>query len=233
MAFFQEGVPRQPFLRAPAAVVWLIAALAGAHALRVFAFAPQSDAIIMSYGFVPARYADLAHGLGPTSVLALAVPFVSYIFLHGSFTHLLVNSIWLLAFGPIVARRLGTLMFFVFFLVCGIAGAFVHLACNWGSPAPVVGASAAISGLMAAGFRMLPLSVAGERRELAPILSPRIVVWSLIWVGVNIVAGVSGLGTGAEMQLVAWQAHLGGYAAGLLLAGPFDRLGRPEASDLA
>jgi membrane associated rhomboid family serine protease len=234
MAFFQDGAARQPFLRVPAAVIWLIAALIGAHALRVFAFPQEADAIVLTYGLVPARYAHLtAQAFHPVLALGLALPFVTYLFVHGSFTHVLINSVWLLAFGAIVARRLGTLLFLAFFLVCGIAGALVQLACNWGSPAPVVGASAAISGLMAAGFRMLPVPVTGERGHLAPIFSPRVLVWSAVWAIVNVVAGVTGLGTGSQMQLIAWQAHLGGYAAGLLLAGPFDRLVRGRAPPLA
>ncbi|MGH6888912.1 MAG: rhomboid family intramembrane serine protease [Rhizomicrobium sp.] len=232
MAFLRETNPSQPFLRAPSVVLWLIAILIATHALRVFAFARESDALLVTYGFVPARYSHhylASHSVNPGSVIDQALPFVTYMFLHGSFTHVIVNSVWLLAFGPVVARRFGWLLFLLFFFVCGIAGAAVHLACAWGSAAPVIGASAAISGLMAAAFRMLPLS-AEPRRPLAPILSPRILVWSGLWVLVNVLAGLTGLGTGGEVQLVAWQAHLGGYAAGLLLAGPFDSLLRSAPS---
>ena len=226
MAFFQEG-PRQPFLRAPAAIIWLILILVGVHALRVWAFAAQSDSIIFNYGLVPARYSQAflaSHAANPGSVFERMLPFVTYIFLHGSFAHVLINSVWLLAFGPVVARRFGSVWFLVFFLLCGIAGGAVHLACNWASPAPMVGASAAISGLMAAAFRMLPMSPADAGPALAPILAPRILVWTAIWALVNIVAGITGFGGEGEMQLIAWQAHLGGYAAGLFLAGPFQAL---------
>lgn len=226
MAFLRETSQDQPFLRAPAVVLGLIAVLIGAHAVRILAFARESDALFVTYGFVPARYSAhylASHGVNPGSWIDQALPFVTYLFLHGSFTHVIVNSLWLLAFGPVVARRFGWLLFLPFFLVCGIAGAAAHLACAWGSPAPVIGASAAISGLMGAAFRMLPLpSEAG--RPLAPIFSTRILLWSGFWVLVNVLAGVTGLGTGGEVQLVAWQAHLGGYIAGLLLAGPFDML---------
>jgi membrane associated rhomboid family serine protease len=208
-------------------VLWLIAALVVAHAVRVFAFARQSDMLIVTYGFVPARYSQhylAAHGVNPGNLVERALPFITYMFLHGSFMHVTVNSLWLLAFGPIVSRRFGWMLFLLFFLICGIAGAAVHLACAWGSTAPVIGASAAISGLMAAAFRMLPLSPEGAGRPLAPLLSSRMLVWSALWVLVNVVAGLTGVGTGGEVQLVAWQAHIGGYAAGLFLAGPFDSL---------
>ncbi|MGH6878393.1 MAG: rhomboid family intramembrane serine protease [Rhizomicrobium sp.] len=231
MAFLRES-GKQPFLRAPAAVLWLIAVLVVAHAARVLFFQQDSDALLVTYGFVPARYSQTylaSHGVNPGTLMERVLPFVTYMFLHGSWMHVAVNCVWLLAFGPIVARRLGWLLFLLFFLICGIAGAAAHLACNWGSAAPVIGASAAISGLMAAGFRMLPLPPQVGWRPLAPIFSPRILAWTALWVIVNVVAGVTGLGTGGEVQLVAWQAHLGGYAAGLVLAGPFDALAKSRA----
>lgn len=222
----RERTANEPLLRAPAVVLWLIAVLVGTHALRVLAFPGSGNSWFINYGFIPARYSGsylATHGINPGSIFDRTLPFVTYMFLHGSFTHVLINSVWLLAFGPIVARRFGTVPFLAFFLICGVAGAVVHLAWNWGSDAPVVGASAAISGLMAAGFRMLSAGSVGARAPLAPILSSRMVVWTTLWVVVNVVAGLTGLGTGGGVQLVAWQAHLGGYAAGLLLAGPFDR----------
>jgi membrane associated rhomboid family serine protease len=230
MDSFRDSAPRQPLVRAPAAVIWLILLIVGAHVARVYALPGSGAAWIYNYGFWPARYSHsylVARGGNPGSLFDRALPFVSYIFLHANFTHLLINCVWLLAFGPIVARRFGALPFLVFFLICGIAGAAVHLALNWGSEAPVIGASAAVSGLMAAGFRMLP-PLSAQDRSLAPILSPRILVWSVLWAAVNVIAGLTGLGTGGQVELVAWQAHLGGYAAGLLLAGPFDSLARRD-----
>lgn len=227
MTFSSESEPRQPFLRVPAAVIGLILVLLVAHAARVLVFPASGPGWFLEYGFVPARYSHTylySHGLNPGNFLERALPFVTYMFLHANYTHVIINCVWLLAFGPIVARRFGSPRFLLFFLVCGIVGAAVHLALNWGSDAPVIGASAAVSGLMAAGFRMLP-SPAPDR-PLAPILSPRILLWTALWTVMNVVAGLTGLGAGGQIELVAWQAHIGGYAAGLLLAGPFDSLAR-------
>jgi membrane associated rhomboid family serine protease len=175
-----------------------------------------------------------AHGGQAGTFWDLAVPFLSYMGLHNDFTHLAVNCLWLLAFGPTVARRFGTLLFLVFFIVCGVAGAATHLAFNWGSPMPVVGASAAISGLMAAAIRMLPQAqpwaIPGEA-PLAPIFSRPILVFTAVWAAINVLAGMTGLGFGGDNGLIAWQAHLGGYAVGLLLCGSFDRL-RPRGQGL-
>lgn len=231
MAFFQEP-ERQPFLRVPAVTTGLIALLVVAHVARVLAPPELSDAILLNYAFYPARYSHAfmaAHGAGPQSFTSLAIPFVSYIFLHANFTHLALNCIWMLPFGAIVARRFGPLIFLAFFVICGVAGALAHLATHWGSMDGVIGASGAIAGLMAAGFRMIaqqnprPVGPASTW-PLAPILAPRLVVWSAVWVAVNVVAGLTGLGAGPGLQVIAWQAHIGGYFAGLVLAGPFDFL---------
>ena len=145
-----------------------------------------------------------------------------------------INCLWLLAFGPIVARRFGAALFLGFFVVCGVAGAATYLALNWGSAVPVVGASGAISGLMAAALRMLPeqtpWAVPGAT-PLAPVFSRQILIFSAVWAAINLLTGVTGLGMGGDSGLVAWQAHLGGFVAGLLLAGGFDRL-RPRGVGL-
>lgn len=241
MAFLQpqssDPWTRQPVFRAPAVVISLIALLAAAHGARMLMPANLSAEMIDQFAFIPARYSHaflVTHNVDPGGWLARGVPFVSYMALHNDFTHLVINSLWLLAFGPIVARRFGGILFLLFFLVCGVAGALTHLAFNWGSLAPVIGASGAISGLMAAGLRLLPSQApwahAGEEK-LAPIFSRQILVFTLIWMAINLVAGLTGLGVGGEAGLIAWQAHLGGYLAGLLLAGPFDQL-RPRINTL-
>jgi membrane associated rhomboid family serine protease len=237
MAFLQpqpsDPWTRQPMFRVPAVVLSLIGVLVVAHSARVLAPSGFSAELIRQFAFIPARYSAqflAAHNADPGGWLARAVPFVSYMALHNDFTHLAINSLWLLAFGPIVARRFGGPLFLLFFLVCGLAGAFMHLAFNWGSLVPVIGASGAISGLMAAGLRLLPSQVPwahpGEER-MAPIFSRQVMIFTLVWMGINLAVGVTGLGIGGEAGLIAWQAHLGGYLAGLFLAEPFDLL-RPR-----
>ena len=242
MAFLQEP-ERQPVLRVPAVVVGLILVLAAVYVVEATASPQVLDHIISNYAFYPARYSHAflaAHHVAPQSFWERAIPFFSYIFLHGSVTHLVINCVWLLPFGSIVARRLGSLAFILFFLVCGAAGAAAHLVTNWGVNEATVGASGAIAGAMAMGFRIVALieaqdlqsyaaAVSGDLRThtpLAPILSSRILVWSIVWLLINLVVGVTGIGAGpgSGPQLIAWQAHMGGYIAGLLLAGPFDAL---------
>jgi len=234
MAFLQSAPPHQPFFRAPPVVLWLIGGLVALHLARVAQAPSQADAAVYQFGLYPLRYSRAfleSHMANPGTFWERAVPFVSYLGVHASWTHLVINSLWLLAFGPIVARRWGSPLFLVFFIVCGVLGAFAYLAFNWEGDVPVIGASGAISGLMAAALRMLPgqtpWAVPGET-PLAPLLSRQLLIFSAIWAAINLLTGITGLGMGGESALVAWQVHLGGFAAGLLLCGPFDRL-RPRA----
>lgn len=239
MAFLQpqpsDPWTRQPVFRVPTVVIGVIVALAVAHGVRVLAPPELSAELIRHYAFFPARYSHAylaARDIIPGNWFERAVPFVSYMGLHNDLTHLIINSLWLLAFGPIVARRFGGFLFLLFFLICGIAAAATHLAFNWGSPVDVIGASGAISGLMAAGLRLLPTQAPwanpGEEK-LAPIFSRQIVMFTIVWLAINLVFGVTGLGMGGETGQIAWQAHMGGYFAGLFLTGPFDQL-RPRVN---
>jgi membrane associated rhomboid family serine protease len=232
MAFLQSAPAREPFLKAPASVLALIGVLVAAHLGRVFAPAAVSEHILDQYAFVPLRYAPNA--LDPGSLLDRAVPFVSYMFLHADATHLIFNCLWLLAFGAVVARRFRPALFFLFFFICGAASSALFLLLNWNTPGAVIGASGAISGLMAAGVRMLrveALGGAGARTGLLPILSSQVLMFSLLWIGVNLLFGLTGMGMAGETHAIAWQAHLGGYFAGLLLTGPFDLWARKSDPD--
>ena len=232
MAFLREPSAREPVFQAPASVVLLIGLIVAAHVARVLAPANVSDEILNTFAFVPARY--LAWPADAHAAFLDALPFVGYLFLHANATHLIVNCLWLLAFGSAVARRFGAFGFLVLFFISGVAAALAQLAGSWGSNDAAIGASGAIAGIMGAGLRMVWLSDPFGRREglpLQPLLSRQVFVFSAVWVVANIVTGLTGLGNLPGVGPIAWQAHLGGYFAGLLLAGPMDRLLRREPNE--
>jgi membrane associated rhomboid family serine protease len=222
MAFFVEGKPaRQPFLRAPASVLGLIGVLVAAHVLRVLAPPAIAEQVLNDYALDPARYS----GHAAAGVLANVLPLFTHMLLHANATHLAVNSVWLLAFGPIVARRYGGVAFVVFFVLCGLAGAAFFIALNWGDDVGVIGASGAISGLMGGAIRMMRLRqpyMNVATMPLLPIWSSQVLGFSAVWLVINLVTGLTGVGTGGQIEPVAWQDHMGGYLAGLILAGPFE-----------
>ena len=234
MAFLREPSAREPIFRAPASVIALIGLIVLAHIARVLAPAGLSDRVIEDFAFIPARY--LSWPANVHAAIGDAIPFVSYIFLHANATHLIVNCLWLLAFGSAVARRFGGILFVALFFVCGIVAAVAQLAGSWGSSDAAIGASGAIAGIMGAGLRMVWLSDPFGRREgfpLQPLFSRQVFVFSAVWVIANVLTGTTGIGNLPGVGPIAWQAHIGGYFAGLFLAGPLDRLVTHGPSDSA
>jgi membrane associated rhomboid family serine protease len=171
---------------------------------------------------------------------------LTYAFLHANWTHLAVNSLWLAAFGAPVARRFGASRFLVFFAVTAVAGALAHLLVHRFDVTPVIGASASVSGLTAAAIRFVfqphaPLGLglrAGRADdETAAYLQPalplgqilsdrRVLPFLLVWFAVNFVFGASSEPLGLTSGPVAWEAHAGGFLAGLLLFALFDPVRR-------
>lgn len=219
----------EPLFNAPRSVVVLLAVLVGIHMGRDLLLSPESDDwLILALAFIPARMGTAGAQL-PGHPWAESVSFVSHMFLHGNAVHLIVNSAWLLAVGSVAARRLGPLRFAALFLLSGVAGAVLFWLCNYGKLAPMIGASGAISGLMAALFPLL-FAAAGRRsrwllREhpehlprltfVQTMTSSRPATAILAWVVVNFVVAF-GLGSLASDGGIAWEAHLGGFIAGLL-----------------
>jgi membrane associated rhomboid family serine protease len=176
------------------------------------------------------------HDILPGGIGADVWTFVTYALIHGDVTHLIVNGVWLLAFGSAVARRFGTPRFLGFFAITAAAGAAVHLATHTGEFVPMVGASAAISGFMAAAMRFAfqgggPLEMwrtqdaRSYRVRAAPLITaltnPRILAFLLVWFALNFLLGLGTLPIGDERE-IAWQAHVGGFVAGLFLFSLFD-----------
>jgi membrane associated rhomboid family serine protease len=219
--------PREPIVRAPP-VIWVcLFTLAAIHVATLFLSDASYDALIENFALIPARVQAIEWsnaGLNGYTLWALA-PFLTYALLHGNFAHLAVNSLAFLAFGTIVARRIGTVPFLALTIVTAIAAALAHLFTNWGDAAPVVGASGAIAGYMGAASRFIfldPRTVAPGSRPLLPLYSRPVVMFALIWTVANVVFGLTGISPGLQ-GLTAWQAHLGGYYAGALLFPLFDR----------
>jgi membrane associated rhomboid family serine protease len=228
-----------PIFNLPPVIGTLSAAMILVHAVRWIVSEDTELQILLWLAFLPARYdSTLARMPLPGGEAADAWTFVTYAFLHGDAVHLIINLVWFLAFGSAVAWRFGTLRFLLFFAVTAAAGAAAHLATHFGELVPLVGASAAISGAMAAALRFAfeaggPLGYFrdGGRRAFfvpaAPLMqalrNPQVLVFLGIWFFLNLGFGI-GADTGdlGGSGTVAWQAHIGGFLAGLLLFPLFD-----------
>lgn len=232
----------QPIFNLPPVIALLSAAFVLIHGVRALIDADADLQVLMWFAFVPARY-DASLPLGPLlpgGSAAAAWSFVSYAFLHGDVVHLIVNLVWFLAFGSAVAWRFGALRFLAFFAVTAAAGALTHLATHYGEFSPLVGASAAISGAMAAAVRFAfesggPLGFLRGRGEgafrvpAAPLgqalRNPQVIVFLGVWFVLNLMFASSTLSAAVTEGTIAWEAHIGGFLAGLLLFPLFDPVG--------
>jgi len=237
---------RERMLNVPAAIVVLLAVLGLVQLLLMFVLtAEQTTEFLLLFAFIPARYdfSVLSDVAWPGGWAADIWTFVTYALIHANLSHLIFNAVWLLAFGSPVARRFGPLRFTAFMAMTAAAGAAVHLATHFGELLPMVGASAAISGAMAAAARFAfqrggPLEMWRDRTEAcrvpaAPLAvslrDARVIAFLLVWFGVNILFGVFSMGMPGVEQAIAWQAHIGGFLAGLLAFAAFDPV--PAAAD--
>ena len=231
---------REPIFNIPPVVLAVLAVLALVHLARILLLTEQQDIeFLLTFAFIPARY-DSSVVLGGTLPGGGADiwTFVTYALIHADWTHFGVNAAWFLPFGSAVARRFGTGRFLAFLAVTSAAGAGLHLATHPGEQYPMIGASAAISGTMAAAMRFafqrggpLGLFRGGDDRAyrvpaipLTGVLrDPRVLLFLVVWFGINILFGLGSFPVTGSEQPVAWQAHIGGFLAGLLLFSWFDR----------
>ena len=240
---------REPIFNIPSVVAGLIALLVLIHGVRTFLLSPDQDVeVLLSFAFIPARYETsvIPGGVLPGGAGAEIWTFVTYALLHANWTHLGINSLWLLPFGSAVARRFGNARFLGLMIVTAAAGAALHLATHAGGPAPMIGASAAVSGAMAAAMRFAfqhggPLSFLRQGSDadyrvpaipLSGVLrDPTVLGFLAVWFGLNLLFGLGSIPLAGEDQVVAWQAHIGGFAAGLLLFSWFDPTGGAPSGD--
>ena len=242
---------REPIFNVPAVVLGLISVMMAVQAVMEWLDADTASELIMAYGFIPADVSERISGgvlhhlmdlaaakpddvaLTGTAELAeyvltqpsaLPLSFFSYAFLHAGWTHVLMNSAWLLAFGSLVARRLGPAR-------SAFGGAVAHYLSHTEDVMPMIGASGAVSGIMAAAIRFVfqpgeslsgfSLNATGSYRAPAlPLVQTfrdrRTLRFILLWLAINIVTGLAGLPLGLTEGSIAWEAHLGGFLIGLL-----------------
>lgn len=251
---------REPILNLPGVISILLLALAAIHAARVWLLDDAADfRLVTELAVIPARWlAALDPGAGAAILKSLhgggegitpgylayarfvldgegPRPWsaVSYAFLHGSLAHLALNGVWLAAFGTPVARRFGPMRFLALSGLATIGGAAVHVLSGPSSLAPMVGASAAVSGMMAAAARFA-FARDGEGGEVhlrpAHTLAGmardrRAALFVAVWFVTNAMVGVLAGPLGIADPAIAWQAHMGGFLAGLLAFPLLDPVG--------
>lgn len=163
----------------------------------------QTNWIYFNLGFIPSRFTDLTL----FDPLTLITP-LTHMFLHGSGLHVAMNGIMLLAFGAGVEKWLGGKTMLKLFILSGFFGLILHLALNFSSGTPVIGASGGLSGLFAVALVML------NRQNSLPMGKYGFLPLILLWVGISVLFGSMGSPDGSQ---IAWAAHVGGFIGGFVL----------------
>jgi membrane associated rhomboid family serine protease len=192
---------------------------------------PDLKEVFYLYGIVPLRYSNpeiAAHFTGFGQYL----PFLTSMFLHGGFLHIIMNMWFLYIFGDNIEDRLGHIRYLIFYLFCGVAAGLIHLFTNWNSNVPTIGASGAISGVMGAYLLLYP------RSKILTLIFifffiQFIEIPAFIFLGIWILLQLlSARFTPNNVGGVAFWAHIGGFVAGLIFIKIFDAIPRTGLSGM-
>ena len=173
------------------------------------------ERFIYIYGLVPARY-SVPHIASYFSGGQQLFSFISFMFLHGGFWHLLGNMWSLYIFGDNVEDRLGHLRYLLFYLICGLTSGFSHLIFNLQSNIPTIGASGAIAGVMGAYLILYPSS---KILTLIPIfIIPYFIeIPAFFFLGFwFLFQFLNAAGSHGDISGIAWWAHIGGFIFGII-----------------
>jgi membrane associated rhomboid family serine protease len=205
----------RPFEGVPKVVLWLVGIIAAAHVARILLPEAWQEELFVRFALVPSFQTT---GNTPyVSVFDRLAPFVGHMFLHGGFIHLAFNSIAILQLGDPVARMYGAWRFLFVFFVTGIVGGLTFILINPHLETPAIGASGAACGLFGAYAGEALIRARGAWGRMRRGMIWRGVFWFL---AINV--GLAAAANLTHLVLIAWEAHLGGFLAGLALA-PFIR----------
>jgi membrane associated rhomboid family serine protease len=166
------------------------------------------NAFIEKWAFVPSRF--------------LANPFADFptlftsMFMHAGWVHLGGNMLYLWIFGDNVEDRFGRVKFAIFYVLCGLAATFAQLLVSMGSSIPNLGASGAIAGVLGSYILMFPQGRIRVLQGQQIVQVPALVVIGL-WIVLQLFSGIGSITQAADTGGVAYMAHIGGFAAGLVL----------------
>ena len=189
----------------------------------------QAEAMIFDYGLIPDKIR--LTGVGSLHDLRTTVfrPFFTNMFLHGGWGHLIANMWILFIFGDNVEDRMGKVRYFLFYILCGLIASFTHFVLHRNSPIPAIGASGAISGVMAAYMVMFPKStiISFIPIFIIPFFLPiPAIIYIGIWFVGQLLSGTTSLMLSNTATGIAFWAHIGGFIGGLMLYRFFDPPGR-------
>ncbi|HTK46031.1 MAG TPA: rhomboid family intramembrane serine protease [Patescibacteria group bacterium] len=234
---------RNPTRRSPIVTIGLIVACFIAFGLELWITASGGDIALERFfeqwGAVPARITGALESGDYFGGATLGM--ITSMFLHGGWLHILGNMLYLWIFGNNVEDRLGRIPFLVFYLIGGIAAALTQVVIDPHSHAPLVGASGAIAATLGAyivlfpGARILSLVFLGFFYQLLEV--PALIILGF-WFVLQLISGAAALGATTASGGVAFFAHIGGFALGVVVGlllrvvGAGSARGRPATGSM-
>ncbi len=215
----RDTIPRVHF---PVALVVILALNALAFGYELTLPVLQRAELFHLFGVVPYRYVDPDWAAAVGYRGSLLVPPLTYMFLHDGLLHIILNLWMLWIFADNIEDVMGPWRFAAFYLICGLAAVAVHMAFNLDARVPIVGASGAVAGVLGAYFLLYPH---GKVLTLIPIFFIPLffeipaVLFLGVWFAIQVISGLVSQAGGAAN--IAWWAHAGGFAAGMLLVRAF------------
>jgi membrane associated rhomboid family serine protease len=202
-----------------------------------------SDAFTMGFSVIPKEITSGVDLVGPvpitlpdgsvTTIVEAPGPqpiwltLVTSMFMHGGWAHLGGNMLFLFIFGDNVERRLGSLLYLAFYLVCGVLASLAQVMVNPDSIIPSLGASGAISGVLAAYLVYFPQNRVRVLVGFRFVTEVPAVLMIGLWALIQFISGVGSIAvTDQTSGGVAYWAHIGGFVAGLVLAFLLRAVGR-------
>ncbi len=207
---YRQSNQSEPFINLPTVTKILVGVIIALHIITAVLLDPPAQYWVMEhFGFIAAYYTGDFPGWP-----AFAGP-ITYMFIHGSWLHIGMNSVMLVAFGSGVEKWMGGKRMFTLFFLCGLAAALIQFILSPFSTNPMVGASGGISGLFAAVLLMFQMQgrMGTGKHGILPFIA--------LWIGISVIFGLLG---GPDGSTIAWAAHIGGFVAGLLLLKPVLRM---------
>lgn len=182
----------------------------------------QLDQVITTFGLIPAVFLT---GLDSrVTDITVYLPLVTNLFLHGGWLHVIGNLWYLKIFGDNVEDQLGHGNFLIFYLLCGVIANIAQVIIDPASTVPTIGASGAISGVLGAYFISFPLAKVSTLIPIfffVTVIEIPAMLFLGLWFVLQLQSGTASLYMAGTN--VAWWAHIGGFAAGVILIKLFPR----------
>ena len=185
-----------------------------------FMLRPESkNQFILNYALFPSEIRNLGVGVENTIGYNLFLDFFTYMFMHASWMHLIGNCWFLWIFGDNVEGVMGRVQFLIFYLICGILSAIVHIITTFTPNIPIIGASGAVAGVMGAYLIFFPKA---RIYTFVPFLFIWVIplpafIFLIMWFGIQLLNALTNLiGPGKGVANIAFWAHVGGFVIGTI-----------------